>query len=1121
MVDTISSFNGLGIEHNDSGGRTSRSPMVSVILPTYNRPKWLEESVRSVLGQTFQDYEIIIVNDGGEDVSQIIQGFNDKRLIYLHHSQNLGLSAARNTGLRIARGKYIAYLDDDDIFYKDHLAILIGYLENHPENWVAYTDAVYSYLEKQEQDYVETSREVRYSNDFDRERMLYENYIPVLCIIHRKDCLERTGIFNPKLKRLEDWDLWVRMSRHYEFIHLKETTCEVRWRNDKSTMTSKGEEASFFAYLNIIHKNFNYLGKDARSIVNSILINKFEKYYDTLHEKILFNNLVVGEFFGIGQLNIVINQLKDIEEYSYYFLKLLALLYSVENNIHAYSEITSKIKDLEIAQRVDQEHMVQSLSVHATERDQMLSTQVAEKEQMVQSLSAQVAEKDQVVKSLSAQVAKKEQLAQTLSTQVADKDQMVQSVSAQVAEKDQTIQELQALLAVGEQQAAALQNQIAEREQETSNMNMQKMQTEQELGDLKDKLIQRETILQDLNTKLLEIYSSTAWKIIVIMWKVRLWLAPNNSKREKYGRKMMTWIRFSKIIDRKQKSIDTPKMVTYDNFVKEKNLLSITGQLPKTKATIVIPVYNALDYTKECLRSIYEFTLDIPIEIIVINNASTDGTREWLENEKSTHPNLDVITVDQNLGFGPAVNIGIKHSKGKFLVILNNDTIVSPGWLSKLIKFLDEDPAIGIISPVTNYVGEGPQIDQEARNLPASWDLIVKYSNSISNRLELFYEPNRLVFFCVVIRRELIDQIGDLDVGFENGNFEDDDYCLRARYAGFTLAIARNAFVYHRGSVTFNLNQISHTQWMENNRIRFYTKTGRISTSLRPSNQIVSKQRPITVSVIVRTKDRPNLLKNALTSLANQTFNKFEVILVNDGGEDVSFLIDEFNPYFSINYLCHKHSQGRTSAINTGLGIAKGKWIGYLDDDDILYPWHFEALMQATDNSSKVIFSDHNKALFECSDDLFPIRLVGAPIWNYNRQELLVQNFIPVHSYIHMHKCIDQIGLWNENLDRLEDYEFLIRLSNLSDFHHVRKVTCEYRYYWDVHSSITTVGRKEYLSALRKIYAQHEVKEQNLILSRQQIVEGLKNQIQQIEEILSKTSGMEAQKEIFRVITGL
>jgi GT2 family glycosyltransferase len=839
---------------------------------------------------------------------------------------------------------------------------------------------------------------------------------------------------------------------------------------------------------------------------------------DWLQSDFEYRPLIKDYFSNLGQQTIEQYRKQDVEKH-------LNELKQVSDKVEAELQTVQ-------AQLTEREQQATTLQAQLAEREHQATTlqaQVAEREQQEATMQAQLVEWEHQATALQAQVAEREQQAVTMQAQLAEREQqaskiqaqLAATIQAQLAEKEQKAATLQAQLTESEGRVIGLSTQLTEQEQQASVLNSKSTSLQHELANLSDHLNQREQILQDLNSKLLEIYSSTAWKIIQWMWRLRLWLAPHYSRREKYSRRLIIWLRSIRFTERKKKTIDTHEIVTPDNYVVDKGPLPIKSFALNTKASIVIPVNNALDYTKECISSIYEFTGDISFEIIVINNASTDGTKEWLENEKIKHQNLDVISLDQNLGFSPAINLGIKHSAGKFLVLLNNDTIVSPGWLSSLLKYMDEHPSIGIISPLTNFVGGGPQVDEEARDLPADWDSIIKYSNRIADRQELYTEPNRLVFFCVVLRRELVDRIGGLDDGYGCGNFEDDDYCMRARVAGYTLAIARNTFVYHRGSVTFKVNQISHTDLMESNRVRFYCKAGRIATSLRPLARTSIKNRPINLSVIVRTKDRPALLRKALTSLANQTFNNFEVILVNDGGEDISSVIDEFNRYYSIKYIHHKVSQGRTRAINKGLGSTKGEWIGYLDDDDIVYPWHFEALMKAADRQFTVIYGDYNRALLESSGDLFPVRLVGAPIWNYNRQEFLVQNFLPIHSYIHLHKCIDQVGLWDESLDRLEDYEFLLRLMNISDFFHIGKVTCEYRYYADMQSSITSLGRKEYLSALRKIYAKHNVDEQNLIQARQQIIEGLKNQIQQIEEILSKKSGSEAQKEIFHVIAGL
>lgn len=544
------------------------------------------------------------------------------------------------------------------------------------------------------------------------------------------------------------------------------------------------------------------------------------------------------------------------------------------------------------------------------------------------------------------------------------------------------------------------------------------------------------------------------------------------------------------------------------------------------KVSIIIPVYNALSMTKACLHSIYNETRDLKFEVIIVDNASDDGTSKWLMEEKNKYSNLKIFRLDRNIGFGPAVNFGIQRSKGEFVVILNNDTLVSPGWLDNLLAVVKVDPSVGIVSPVTNYVGEGPQIDAQAQNLPPDPVEIAQYAKSIANRTDVCYEPNRLVFFCVLIRRELIDLIGYLDEGYEKGNFEDDDYCLRARMAGYRLAIAKNSFVYHHGSATFKANRIFHNKWMQVNRGRFYRKAGRISVSSLPRLSSPSK-REKTVSVILRTKDRPKLLLNALNSLKNQTYRDFDVVLVNDGGEDVSSLVAFFEVYFPIKYVCHDVSRGRTAAINTGLQNANGKWIAYLDDDDIFYPWHLETLLQAAENNSaKVIYSDYNRALFENCDSLFPIRLIGAPPWDYNRQELLIQNYLPIHSYIHLRECVDKVGLWNESLDRLEDYEFLLRLSASFDFYHVKKVTCEYRYYLDNESSITSQGREVYLTALQKIYRKFPVDTPDLVHARQMVEDAMRKQINQIAEIMKNSQGtnvndIDVRRKIIQLVVGM
>ncbi len=540
--------------------------------------------------------------------------------------------------------------------------------------------------------------------------------------------------------------------------------------------------------------------------------------------------------------------------------------------------------------------------------------------------------------------------------------------------------------------------------------------------------------------------------------------------------------------------------------------------------SIIVPVFNALSLTRECIHSLSRETHHIKCEIIVVDNASTDNTPNWLEDESKRNPSLKVFTMEKNIGFGPAVNYGLCQSAGEFVVILNNDTIVSREWLTRLMGALEKDTSIGIVSPVTNYVGEGPQIDEKATELLPDIDIINQYAESIADRSDLIYESNRLVFFCVMLRRELIDLIGDLDESYERGNFEDDDYCLRARMAGYRLAIARNAFVYHHGSVTFKSNRISHSQYMEKNRVRFYKKAGRIAVSARQlSTGSVVKNNYI--SVILRTKDRPFLLQRALASLVNQTFRDFEVVLVNDGGEDVSSVLQRFQSHFPIIYIYNEISKGRTAAINIGWQAGKGNWISYLDDDDILYPWHLESLVQAAeDNKYKFVYSDYNRALFLDERKITPEILMGTTPWEYSRKELLIQNYIPIHTWLHARECAEKIGLWDESLDRLEDYEFLLRLSADYPFRHIKKVTCEYRYYVNSANSVYT-DRSRTLAAYEEIYQRNPVDDFYSRTRRQEILDMIKSQIRKIAKIqkdIGTTISMEeAIRDIIRLVAGI
>jgi len=531
---------------------------------------------------------------------------------------------------------------------------------------------------------------------------------------------------------------------------------------------------------------------------------------------------------------------------------------------------------------------------------------------------------------------------------------------------------------------------------------------------------------------------------------------------------------------------------------------SIHESINQPTISIIIPVYNTLSYVKNCIQHLYKSTQNKSdsIEVIIVDNNSDKETKSWLKKAEENYRNLKVFSQEKNLGFGPAVNIGITQSVGEFIVILNSDTIPSPYWLENLEKAFQIDKHLGIVSAVTNYVGEGNQIDLDAIDLPIS--KIDKYADKIQNRNEIIYEPSRLVFFCVMIKGSVIDRIGTLDEGYFRGNFEDDDYCVRARMAGFKLGIVKNSFVYHHGSATYKENKFDYSELFDKNRKRFYRKAARISASntLTSSRRIDQSSNSV-ISVIVRTVNRPDLLTNALNSLVNQTISDaFEVVLVNDGGPDLGQFLKNYEKRLNIKYVRNQISHGRTKALNEGISASIGKWISFLDDDDIYYPWHLESMYNATMTQTqyKFFYGSFNRTLISLEHNKTPIEILSIAPFEFSKKELMIGNKIPINTWLVNSEIFKNLGSFDPTFDVLEDYEFLLRLNSEYNFKLVKKVVAEYRVYLSELNSIV-INRASFPEALEKIYDKYPSTNSYITTQRNQTLELQKKQIVKLHEL--------------------
>jgi GT2 family glycosyltransferase len=235
------------------------------------------------------------------------------------------------------------------------------------------------------------------------------------------------------------------------------------------------------------------------------------------------------------------------------------------------------------------------------------------------------------------------------------------------------------------------------------------------------------------------------------------------------------------------------------------------------KTSIVILTHNNLTYTKLCLESIRRYTREGSYELIIVDNGSTDGTIEWLQEQ----PDLHVIYNEENLGFPKGCNQGMAAATGDYMLLLNNDTIVTVNWLDQLLNCLRSDERIGAVGPVTNAAAyytaiPVPYRTQEELDLfagefnkpdPAKWE-----------------ERIKLIGYCLLMKREVFEKVGWLDERFSPGNYEDEDYCLRIRLAGYKLMLCKDTFIQHFGSASFSDNPSSFSSVLQENENKFAEK---------------------------------------------------------------------------------------------------------------------------------------------------------------------------------------------------------------------------------------------------------------------------------------------------------
>ncbi|MCR5439580.1 MAG: glycosyltransferase family 2 protein [Selenomonas sp.] len=370
--------------------------------------------------------------------------------------------------------------------------------------------------------------------------------------------------------------------------------------------------------------------------------------------------------------------------------------------------------------------------------------------------------------------------------------------------------------------------------------------------------------------------------------------------------------------------------------------------------SIVILSYNTLAYLQYCIESIRRFTAAGSYELIVVENASKDGSAEWLREQEGIH----TIFNTENVGFPKGCNQGMAVAKGDDILLLNSDTIVTANWLDNLKKALYSQEKIGAVGCITNSCSNLQTISVPYKSVEEMLDFAAKFNQS---NPRLWERRLRLIGFCLLFKREVYQKIGGLDERFSPGNFEDDDYSLRIWQAGYELLLCRDTFIHHFGSASFQKDddpekarkkRAAFRELAARNKQKFlekwhvpanYQELGLQEVfpdwkdcdvvSCRELLDFVQKKTRISAVVAVynnlkETQDCLQILQCLLLPYPH------EIIVVNNGSsvETSEWLVSQ--EYLTV--ICNEQNRGMAAAWNQGAEIAQGDVLMFLHSDAIL-----------------------------------------------------------------------------------------------------------------------------------------------------------------------------------------
>ncbi len=396
---------------------------------------------------------------------------------------------------------------------------------------------------------------------------------------------------------------------------------------------------------------------------------------------------------------------------------------------------------------------------------------------------------------------------------------------------------------------------------------------------------------------------------------------------------------------------------------------------PETMVSIVMLTCGQLPYTKECVESIRKYTPE-PHELVVVDNGSKDGTVEWLK----AQPDIRAVFNKENRGFPAGCNQGMAVSRGTHMLLLNNDVVVTKGWLKHLLQPFEEDDKVGVVGPRCNFIRGAQKLEGlDYKNMEQMHEFAGRFHEKHKGER---WETNMIVGLCMLFPRELYLKIGGLDERFGLGNFEDDDFSLRTRFAGYKPVVANDVFIHHYGTKTYSNIKIDYKALLKENMQKFIDKWPFISEHLANVDELSQeggdkkseKDKPAAaevgsrprVSLCMIAKNEEDCLAECLEAARDAAD---EIILVDTGSTDRTAKIAR--EYGARVYL-KEWEDDFSAARNVSIYHASGDWILVLDADEVLGEGSADLIRQAVEDPEAVAYYlpitnlRKDKESFEC-----------------------------------------------------------------------------------------------------------------------------------------------------------